>query len=69
MSVGTWNVGSMSERGTEVCEELRKRREEGRTTKEDVEDASGKGEQECWFGEGECLESSEMDSGSWRDCC
>ena len=24
--VGTWNVGSMSGRGTEVCEELRKRR-------------------------------------------
>ena len=31
-----------------------------RTTKEDVEDASGEGEQECWFGEGGCLESSEM---------
>mgnify|MGYP001795197744 CR=1 FL=1 len=38
-------------------------------TKEDVEDASGEGEQECWFGEGGCLESSEMESGSWRDCC
>ena len=24
--VGTWNVGSMSGRGTEMCEELRKRR-------------------------------------------
>ena len=24
--MGTWNVGSMSGRGTEVCEELRKRR-------------------------------------------
>ena len=24
--VGTWNVGSMSGRGTELCEELRKRR-------------------------------------------
>ena len=23
--------------------------------------------QECWFGGG-CLESSEMESGSWRDC-
>ena len=23
-------------------------------TKEDVEDASGEGEQECWFGEGGC---------------
>ena len=30
-------------------------------TKEDVEDAGGKGEQECWFGEGGCLESSEME--------
>ena len=37
-------------------------------TKEDVEDASG-GEQECWFGEEGCPESSEMESGSWRDCC
>ena len=34
-------------------------------TKEDVEDASGEGEQECWFGGG-CLELSEMESGSWR---
>ena len=33
-------------------------------TKEDVEDASGEGEQECWFGEGECHESSEIESGS-----
>ena len=41
---------------------------EARTTKEDVEDASGEGKQECWFGGG-CLESSEMESGSWRDCC
>ena len=39
-----------------------------RTTIEDVEDANG-GEQECWFGEGGCHESSEMESGSWRDCC
>ena len=38
-------------------------------TKEDVENASGEGEQECCFGEGGCLESSEMESGSWRDCC
>ena len=42
--------------------------EEARTTK-DVEDASGEGEQECWFGEGGCLESSKMESGHWRDCC
>ena len=26
MRLGTWNIGSMSGRGTEVCEELRKRR-------------------------------------------
>ena len=38
-------------------------------TKEDVEDASGEGEQECWFGEKGCHESSEMESGSWKDCC
>ena len=34
-------------------------------TKEDVEE----GEQECWLGEGGCLESSERESGRWRDCC
>ena len=33
-------------------------------TKEDVEDISGEGEQECWIGEKECHESSEMESGS-----
>ena len=38
-------------------------------TKEDMENASGEDEQECWFEEGECIESSEMESGSWRDCC
>ena len=37
-----------------------------RTTKEDVEDASGEGEQECWFGEGRYLNSSKVESG--RDC-
>ena len=37
-------------------------------TKEDVEDTSG-GEQECWFGEGGFLESREMESWSWRNCC
>ena len=37
-------------------------------TKEDVEDTNGEGEQECWFGGG-CLESREMESGRWRDCC
>ena len=33
-------------------------------TKEDVKDANGEGEQECWFGERGCHESSEMESGS-----
>mgnify|MGYP001801922447 CR=1 FL=1 len=37
-------------------------------TKEDVEDASGEGEQEFWFGEKGCHESSKMESDSWRDC-
>ena len=37
-SIGVWSKGQ----------------EEVRTTKEDVEDASGEGEQECWFREG-CL--------------
>ena len=52
-SIGVWSEGQ----------------EEARTIKEDVKDASGEGEQESWFGEGGCLESSEMESGSWRDCC
>ena len=43
--------------------------EEARMTKEDVDDTSGEGEQECWFGEGGYLELSEMESGNWRDCC
>ena len=38
-------------------------------TEEDMENASGEGELECWFEEGGCIESSEMESGSWRDCC
>ena len=38
-------------------------------TEEDMENASGEGEQVCWFEEGGCIESSEMESGSWRDCC
>ena len=42
--------------------------QEARMIKEDVEDANG-GDQECWFEEGGCLESSKMESGSWRDCC
>ena len=44
--------------------EVKDKRKRGR----DVEDASGEGEQECWFGEKGCHESSEMGSGSWRDC-
>ena len=40
--------------------EFEVKQEEARTTKKDVEDASG---------EGGCHESSEMESGSWRDCC
>ena len=42
--------------------------EVGRTTKEVVEDASGEGEQERCFGEKGRHESSEMESGSWKDC-
>ena len=34
-----------------------------------MEDASGEGEQKCWFGEGGYLALSEMESGSWRDGC
>ena len=52
-SVGVWSEGQ----------------EEARKSKEDVDDTSGEGEQECWFGEGECHELSKMESGSWRDCC
>ena len=37
--------------------------EEARTTKENVEDASAEGKQECLFGEKGCHESSEMESG------
>ena len=37
-------------------------------TEEDVKDPSEEGEQECWFKEGGCLEMSEMESGSWRNC-
>ena len=33
-------------------------------TKEDVKDASGEGEQECWFRENGRHESSEMEKGS-----
>ena len=45
-SIGVWSEGQ----------------EEARTTKEDVEDTSGEGEQECLFGKRECLVSSEMES-------
>ena len=56
------NDGHVLRKALEFCEG----QEEARTTKEDVEDASGEGEKECWFGEGGCLESSKMES--WRDC-
>ena len=36
--------------------------------KDDMENASGEGEQECWFEEGGCIELSEMESGRERDC-
>ena len=36
---------------------------------EDDQRGRGGGEQECWFGEGGCHESSEMEIGSWKDCC
>ena len=42
-----------------------KGKEEVRTTEEDMENASGEGKQECWFEKGGCIESSEMESGSW----
>ena len=38
--------------------------EEARTTKEDMEDASGEGEHERWFGEKGHHESNKMESGS-----
>ena len=37
-------------------------------TTENLEDTSGEGKQKCWFGEGKSLETSKMESGSWRDC-
>ena len=48
--------------------EVRGKRKRGRPKKM-FEDASREGEQECCFGEGGCLESNEMENGSWRDCC
>ena len=42
--------------------EVKGKRKRGRP--KNVEDASGKGEQECWFGEKECHESSEKESWS-----
>ena len=38
-------------------------------TKEEVEDASGEGEQKRWFVEKGRHESSKTENGSWRDCC
>ena len=37
-----------------------------RVTNEDMEEASGEGEQNCWFGEKGCHESSEMENGSYN---
>ena len=34
-----------------------------------MENVNGEGEQEYWFEEGGCIESREMESGSWKDCC
>ena len=72
---GVWSemVWACVEEGWWACFEKRtgvwsEGQEEARTTKEDVEDASGEGEQECWFGEGGSLESSKMESGSGKDC-
>ena len=47
---------------------VNKGQEEASMTKEDMENTSGEGEQECWFGKG-YHESSKKESGSWRDCC
>ena len=46
-SIGVWSEGQ----------------EKARMTKEGMEDANGEGEQECWFGEGGCLESGKMEVG------
>ena len=43
---------------------MKGKRKQGRPKK-----ASREGEQECWFGEKGCLESSQMESRSWTDCC
>ena len=73
---GEWSemVRACVEEGLWACFEksigvLSEGQEEVRTTKKDVEDASGEGEQECWFGEGGCHKLSEVESGSWRDSC
>ena len=43
----------------------RKRGQPRKTWKTQMEKES----KECWFGEGGCLKSSEMESGCWRDYC
>ena len=45
---------------------MKGKRKQGRPKKM-PEDASGEGEQEGWFGEKGCYESSEIESGSWRE--
>ena len=62
-------VWACVEEGWWVCFEISvgvwsEEQEETRTTKEDMENASGEGEQECWFREGWCLELSKMEIGS-----
>ena len=44
-------------------------KKKGLSFSKDMENASGEGEQECWFEEERCMESSETESGSWRDWC
>ena len=72
---GKWSemVQSCVEEGWWACSEKSigvqsKGQEEARTTKEDVEDASGEREEESRFGEKGCHESSEMESGSYKNC-
>ena len=68
---GEWSemVRACVEEGSLACSEKSvgvrsEGQEEERTTKEDVDDASGEGEQERCFGGKGCHESSEMESGS-----
>ena len=66
---GRWNemVQACVKEGWWLC--FGKRARGSEDDQVDMWGASGEGEQEGWFGEGECLEKSEMESGSWKDCC